>query len=644
MCGLAGFVDPSLSPLDSAAQLETMLQCIAHRGPDDHGAWCGDGVALGHRRLAILDLSPTGHQPMSSASGRFVIVYNGEIYNHGALRAELVAAGVALRGRSDTEILLELIEREGLERTLSQCVGMFAFALWDRAEGVLSLARDRAGEKPLYYALCGDRFLFASELRALEMHPALPRDVDREAVAALLRYGFIPAPRSIYRGVAKLPHAHILRLVFGPAGARRGAAGARLELRDYWSHRAVMAAGAQQRFRGSLDDACVRLEGLLTDAVRMQMQADVPLGAFLSGGIDSSTVVALMQEHAGARVKTFSIGFDDPRFDEADHARAVAAHLGTEHHEMVVTDAEAMATVPRLPDIFDEPFADSSLIPTYHVARIAREHVTVSLSGDGGDELFGGSDKYQLGIGLGTLPARRSLARLMGWLPTGAIERTAALAGERARRTLARHRFATVRSLLQAPGDLGLAEALVAVNGAEVELTAPRLEAPRIGRPDVSAAGRTYLECAMLLDRDGYLPDDVLVKVDRATMAVSLESRAPLLDHRIVEFAASLPPAYLVRGRTTKRVLRAVLHRRVPRGLVERPKQGFSVPLGTWLRAGLREWAGDLIGASARLAPEVLDAAACQRLFAAHVSGCRDHSQRLWPALMYLAWAQRRRP
>ncbi len=645
MCGIAGFIDLSRSPAENAARLEAMLACIVHRGPDDHGAWVEDGVALGFRRLSIVDLSAAGHQPMISASGRLVMIFNGEIYNYPALRDGLTAAGLVFRGHSDTEVLLELIEREGLEAALSRCVGMFALAVWDRKERVLSVARDRAGEKPLYYAHSGNRFVFASELRAMEAHPDVPREVDREAVAGLLRYGFIPGQHSIYRGVAKLPHAHILRLDFGAAGARDGTGTARLELREYWSHRAAMAAGARQPFRGGFEAACDRLEELLSDAVRMQMQADVPLGAFLSGGIDSSVVVAMMQAHASSPVKTFSIGFDDPTFDEADHARAVAAHLGTEHHEMLVTDREAMDTVPHLPDICDEPFADSSLIPTYHVARIARQYVTVSLSGDGGDELFGGYHKYRLGTRLDRLPARGTLAGLMAWLPTGAIERTAALAGEGARRKFARHRFATVRSLLAAPGDVGLAEALVAMNLAESDLTAPRVEAQRIGLrgANAHAGGRSYLEGAMLLDRDGYLPDDVLVKVDRATMAVSLESRAPLLDHRIIEFAASLPIEFLVQGGVTKRVLRAVLHRRVPKALVERPKMGFSVPLGPWLRSGLREWAGDLIGTAPSLAPGVLDAVACDRLFAAHLTGPRDHSLRLWPVLMYLAWAQRRR-
>ncbi len=640
MCGLAGFVDVTSEASAFAPTLGAMLRSISHRGPDDEGVWMDPGVAIGHRRLSILDLSPTGHQPMESPSKRYVLAFNGEIYNHAALRKELTAIGTVFRGHSDTEVLLALIDRFGLHIALNHCVGMFAIVLWDRQERVLRLARDRFGEKPLYYGWHQGRFLFGSELKALRAHPAFQPNIDEQAVALLLRYGYIPAPHCVFADTWKLQSGSVLSLSLSADATTLDKARHTQSLDQYWSHADVALRGMSEPFGGSFDEASRRLEALLLDAVKLQMHADVPLGAFLSGGIDSSTVVALMQAQQARRVKTFAIGFDDGCLNEADHAKAVAAHLGTDHTELYVSTREALNVIPELPRIYDEPFADPSQIPTYCVARLAKRQVTVSLSGDGGDELFGGYPKYAFGERFANLPLRRLWGKAVAVLPWTAIEHAGAMVGGKIGKSLSASRFETLHALLAVPDHKAIADTLSMVNRHPTRIMAG-CDAPlwTAGAKKPAQGWATdYRRLAMIHDRERYLPDDILVKVDRATMAVSLESRAPLLDHRVAEFTARLPIDFLVRGAQTKRILCDVLYRYVPRLMVDRPKAGFSIPLSRWLREELRDWAFDLLTPGTRKAETPLDLPRCRALLDEHVRGDRDNSRGLWPALMLEAW------
>jgi asparagine synthase (glutamine-hydrolysing) len=634
MCGIAGFLARGRLEREPAARLEAMAQALAHRGPDAADAWLdpGAGIALAHRRLSILDLSPRGGQPMRSHCGRYVITYNGEVYNVAALRAELEGAAgpIAWQGHSDTEVMLAAIGTWGLEPALAKFVGMFAFALWDGSERSLTLVRDRLGEKPLYYAELGGELVFASELKALKRHPAWRGEVERGALALLLRYGYVPAPYSIFRGVHKLEPGTLLR------ATARG-----IERRAYWSAKELAERAARERLELPDGEAVAELERLLGDAVAQQMVADVPLGAFLSGGIDSSTVVALMQARSRIPVKTFSIGFREERFDEARHARAVARHLGTEHHELYVSAQEAMAVVPRLPAIYDEPFADPSQMPTCLLAAMTRRHVKVSLSGDGGDELFGGYRRYRWGRliwgAAGWLPgaARRRLARLIESVPLGAWERLAQpVSGTIAGPADKLHRLARYLGAADAEGVYrGL------VSNWETAMVRDALEPPdALTDPARRAALPGLTERMMFLDAVSYLPDDILVKLDRASMAVGLESRVPLLDHRVVEFAWRLPLAMKLRAGTDKWLLRQLLYRHVPRALVERPKMGFGVPLDAWLRGPLRAWAEELLS-DPRLGEDgLLDAARIRAKWAEHLEGRRNWQQGLWSVLMFQAW------
>jgi asparagine synthase (glutamine-hydrolysing) len=627
MCGLTGFLGDARPRAERERSLVTMLDTIAHRGPDDHGTWIDPSLALGHRRLAIIDISPGGRQPMVSASERFVLAFNGEIYNHNQLRRELAQRGHTFRGDSDTEVLLALAERHGIEKAVSGCIGMFALALWDRQERVLTLCRDRFGEKPLYYGWCGDVFMFASELKALRRHPEFGAKLNLGAAESMLRYGHVVGEQSIFEDFYRLPPAHILTLrVERPDGTSGRTARPCAELRRYWSPPVAASSGegAEQGFEG----ASRRLEALVTDAVQLQMKADVPLGAFLSGGIDSSLVTALMQEQSAAKIQTFAIGFDEAAFDESQHARRVAEFLGTDHHELIVTDRDALALVPQLPGMFDEPFADSSQIPTHLVARFARTKVTVALSGDGGDEIFGGYAKYRLGQRLRRVPLGGVISRALDFIPWPLAE----MAGRPL--TAARRRVDTLRHVL-GTDDAGLVDQLSMVNRAPGLL----LRDYRAQRQVTTAQHPKgdYLRLAMAYDLASYLPDDVLVKVDRASMAVSLESRAPLLDHRIAEFAATLPSAFLQRGPVGKLILRDVLYRHVPRAIVDRPKQGFSVPLARWLRAELRDWAATILDPNSNKAT-VLDLAACRRMLKQHLDREADFSPQLWSALMLQCW------
>lgn len=597
MCGIAGFIDPLADEAKSAAFLERMLNRIAHRGPDDSGAWIEGDVAIGHRRLSIIDMSPFGHQPMVSDDKRYVIAFNGEIYNHQQLRKELKAAGRRFRGHSDTEVLLALIQECGLESAVKRCIGMFAIVLWDRRERTLQFARDRFGEKPLYYGWYGGALLFGSELKALTEHKNFVREVDPESVALLLRFGYIPSPYSVYRHTRKLRPGTILTLRLPqerdePLTAEKCAP---VES-TYWSHQETILHGLEKPFSGSFDQAVEELEYLLRDAVRLQMQADVPLGAFLSGGIDSSTIVAFMQQLSSQRVRTYSIGFDVPSHDEAECATRVAQYLGTDHVVSYVRSADVLNVIPQLPLMYDEPLGDSSQIPTYLVARLARRDVTVSLSGDGGDEIFCGYHKYRLGERFARLKGRQLLAVLVGALPWSTIQSIASRLSRRLGRKLTVAHFRTLSRLLAGKRFQDIA-AVVAEIGKDLEMLMPtrttRTTAFDLERPGALEA--SYHRLAMLLDRESYLPDDILTKVDRATMAVSLESRAPLLDHRIAEFSARLPMSFLVDGGETKRVLRHVLYRKVPRALVDRPKRGFELPLTEWLKVELRPWATELL-------------------------------------------------
>jgi asparagine synthase (glutamine-hydrolysing) len=645
MCGLAGFWEQGgpATPLEAVAA--RMAACIRHRGPDDGGVWVDPdaGIALAHRRLSIIDLSSAGHQPMHSAGGRYVLAYNGEVYNHLELRARLDAEGraPAWRGHSDTETLLACIEAWGLEAALRASVGMFAFALWDRAERTLCLARDRLGEKPLYYGWQGNNLLFGSELGALKAHPAFNAAVDRDALALLLCRNYVPAPHSIYAGIRKLLPGHFLVVAPGQRA---------LVSRPYWSLEEAAAHGLGHPFEGSDDDAVEALSRQLGAAVRGQMMADVPLGALLSGGIDSSTVTALMQANSTRPVRTFTIGFDEADVDESAHARAVAAHLGTDHTELHLRGQDALDLVPALPAIYDEPFADSSQLPTYLVMKLARAQVTVALSGDGGDESFGGYNRYLMAplawkrVGWLPAPLRRLAGGAMTALPAPMLNRWFGGLGARAgiaqpgdkMHKLGR-RLRTVssvddlyRSLLcEWPLDRGL------VVGAGA--------APADNRIDDHSRWPAFADPVarmMLMDGATYLPDDILVKVDRASMAVSLETRAPMLDHRVVEFAWTLPPAMKVRGGQGKWLLRQLLYRHVPRALVERPKMGFGIPLDAWLRGPLRDWAAALLD-PARLRREgYFDPAPIASAWHAHLRGEASNGYRLWSVLMFQAWLE----
>jgi asparagine synthase (glutamine-hydrolysing) len=627
MCGIAGFLDPraDLDVATATRRAEVMADTLRHRGPDDAGAWTDvrAGVALSHRRLAIIDLSPAGHQPMTSASGRFIIVFNGEIYNHLELRRDLPAQ-LALRGSCDTEVLLEAIEAWGLERALARAHGMFAFALWDRERRELSLARDRLGEKPLYYGLAdhGRSVLFASELKALRAHPGFAGGVDRSALAQFFRYGYVSGPHTIYSSVRKLPPGTWLRI--------RSAADVEATPTAYWSFREVAEAPPMDV---SDREATDLLEAELRRAVRAQMVADVPLGAFLSGGIDSSTVVALMQAQSSRPVRTFTVGYHEVGFDEAPHARAVAAHLGTEHTEVYVTPREAHEVIPRLATIYDEPFADSSQIPTFLIAQVARRHVTVSLSGDGGDELFAGYTRYAF--------ARR-LWRILGYMP-----RPARRAASRALFLLdtPHPRLRAARELIGEPDSDHLYTQLMSTWRVPGEVVAGVPEAPGVmplapgdfARDDLTERGQ-------FADTLQYLPDDILVKVDRAAMAVSLESRVPLLDPGVVALAWRLPRSVKVRADEGKWILREVLARHVPRPLFERPKMGFSVPIGEWLRGPLRPWAEELLDEDRLRSEGYVEPGPIRQMWTAHCSGRVNAQYVLWITCMWQAWLESNRP
>ncbi len=644
MCGIAGLLGaPAGLDLEDAAR--RMATELVHRGPDDEGVWTDarHGLALAHRRLAILDLSPLGHQPMLSASGRFVLVYNGEIYNFAEIRDELRAAGLApaWRGHSDTEVLLGAVEAWGLEGALARAVGMFAIALWDRESATLSLARDRAGEKPLYYGRTPRGFAFASELKAIRALVEGGLEIDASVLSEFMQFGYIPSPRCIWRGLAKLSPGHVVTVRSdGTAGTPR----------PYWNLDTAVSEDLRARLSGADDVELVdALHERLAGSVRLQMVSDVPLGAFLSGGVDSSTIVALMQAQSARPVRTYTIGFNEKAFDEAPYAKAVARHLGTEHTELYVSAADAEAVIPELPRIYDEPFADSSQIPTTLVSRLTRQHVTVSLSGDGGDELFAGYPRYAITAALWTricgvpMTVRRLAASLLRTASPQAWDNLFSLVVPASRRTAINGR--RVHRLAQLMRSRSLAEMYIRL----MSQWQPEEELVLGERGTVTdrlkwTARGDALEQMRRWDVRQYLPDDLLVKVDRAAMSASLESRAPLLDHRVIEFAFALPAQALVRDGVGKWLLRRVLDRYVPRDLIDRPKAGFAVPLAQWLRGPLRAWASDLIDPVRLKADGLLDADQITALWRQHQTGTFDRSYYLWNVIAFRAWQSAQSP
>lgn len=625
MCGITGIFAP---PGQQATGLESLCRrmsgVLEHRGPDASGLWTDPeaGIGLGHRRLSILELSPLGAQPMVSASGRFVLCYNGEIYNHLTLRVELASLGHHFRGASDTETLLAACEAWGLAEALRRANGMFALALWDRQKRTLSLARDRLGKKPLYHGTAGPAVIFASELKALRAHPDFEADLDRDALALYFRLGYIPAPHSIYSQGKKLPPGSILTL---------SGSGAEPVLQRYWSVDETWRQGAQKPFQGGEKEAADRLEELLADAVSLRMLSDVPLGALLSGGVDSSLVVALMQRASSRPVRTFCIGFAEPKHDESGHALAVARHLGCEHTSLTLGPRDLLDLVPEVPGIWDEPFADASQIPTLLVCRLARRQVTVVLSGDGGDELFCGYERYHANAPArtSTLPAPlRALAR---WGGEALAPWSTPLLGPLSWKLGWR---------LDAMSFDGFADHyryFTSIQRHPRRLVPGAADLP--GPVDATIAqGLDRYQAMTLWDARGFLPDDILVKVDRASMAVSLEARTPLLDHRVAAFAASLPTAMKTSGGQGKVLLRRVLHRMVPPALVDRPKAGFGIPLDQWLRGPLRDWAGDLLAPERLRRDGLLNAQGVAAMWTEHQSGQANWQYHLWSLLMFQAW------
>jgi asparagine synthase (glutamine-hydrolysing) len=643
MCGIDGFLDLRRSARAEHLTdiVDRMTTTLVHRGPDASGSWvdADAGIALGHRRLSIIDLTEAGAQPMHSASGRYVISYNGEIYNAVDLAHELTASGHQLRGHCDTEVLLEAIDAWGLDRALERSNGMFAFALWDRRERRLHLVRDRLGEKPLYYGWMGDTLLFASELKSLRAHPAFRGSVDRDALAAYFRANCVPGPRSIYEGVRKLPPGSVLTIEADRARDRARAAAPV----PYWS--AFDAYTDDSRSAPvSDDDAIDAVDELLLDATRMRLRSDVPLGAFLSGGLDSSVVVALMQRHSTDAVRTFTIGSPSATYDEADRAAEIATRLGTDHTELTVTADEALAVIPRLAGIFDEPFADSSQIPTLLMAELARRDVTVTLSGDGGDEVFGGYQRYRwvprLAHWLARVPAgsRAAVASVLLRVPPSVWDGLVAPLPTSVRPRIPSTKVAKLSRIATLDSPEAMYRRLAAhwddpsalvIDGTDDE------------RDDGDAwDGDDIVHRMMALDTTTFLPDDILVKLDRTTMSVSLEGRIPFLDHRLIELVAGLPESMKIRNGESKWLLRRVLERHVPGKLVSGPKSGFGVPLGAWLRGPLRPWADDLLSPAVLHRQGYLRAEPVTRMWEEHRSGRRDWEYHLWDVLMFQSWLE----
>ena len=636
MCGITGFwnLDQSQTNHEMTALVAGMRDIMRHRGPDDSGEWvdAGAGIALGFRRLAIVDLSPTGHQPMLSVDERYVMIFNGEVYNYLGLRKELESAGCEFRGTSDTEVMLAGILQWGLERAVTRFNGMFTIALWDRRKRQLHLIRDRVGVKPLYYGWSDKTLVFGSELKSLAAHPDFKPEIDRQALTLYLRYGYIPAPHSIYQGVKKLEPGMILTFNENE-GQTEG------NTIRYWSSREAVERGTQNPFRGDDREAICELDQLLKASVRDRMIADVPLGAFLSGGIDSSTIVALMQVQNTRPVRTFTIGFQEGAYNEAEYAKEIASHLKTDHTELYVSPRDAMDVIPQLSFMFDEPFGDSSQIPTYLVSKLARQSVTVSLSGDGGDELFGGYSRYMNSlnvwglVGRIPLPARQAMGAIfdrasrLEWNKITSHGRLATRfyhLAEVSRMRSADELYWRFSSNWPHPGQ-------VVIDGREPHAFHMS--------PDNSRLLPEFAERMMYLDFNTYLPDDILVKLDRASMAASLEGRVPFLDdHRVVEFVWRLPLDMKIRSGKGKWILRQVLYQYVPQKMVERPKMGFGVPIDSWLRGPLRDWAENLLDENRLRREGYLHPAPIRKKWTEHLQKQKDWHYPLWYVLMFQDW------
>lgn len=651
MCGIAGVLNISLSIDMWEDCLRRMANAIAHRGPDDEGTWFDvqAGVGLAHRRLSIIDLSSEGHQPMMSFSGRYVIVYNGEVYNFGELRSSLEGNGIKWRGRSDTEVILAAIETWGIDGAVQRFIGMFAFALWDRKEQDLYLCRDRLGIKPIYYSRNGRTVLFGSELKAIKAHAGFVSEINRDAITLFLRHNYIPAPYSIYKNTWKLKPGHILKIPIEVVNNGQELP----ESYPYWSAKTIAETGQKNVFDCSEFEAVEQLEDLLRDAVKIRMISDVPLGVFLSGGIDSSVVTALMQAQSSQPVKTFSIGFHEAEYNEAQYAKSIAEYLGTEHTELYLTSDDALKVIPYLPQLWDEPFSDSSQIPTFLLSKMTRDHVSVSLSGDGGDELFGGYDRYFLG---------QSLWRKIGWMPVFCKKGIASVLfsispdnWDRALKPLLVCSQGMVKQKIQVSGDrlhklaeilceetfesmyLGLIShwkkpAQVVVNGSE-PLTIFKEHGIYPGLSD-------DMHKMMFLDLVTYLPDDILTKVDRASMGVSLEVRVPILDHRVVEFAWRLPLSMKIQTDRGKKLLRRILYKYVPKELIERPKMGFGIPIDFWLRGPLREWAEELLSKDRLEKDGFFNPLIIRKIWKEHLTGKRNWQYYLWDVLVFQGWLE----
>ncbi|MDA0282842.1 MAG: asparagine synthase (glutamine-hydrolyzing), partial [Planctomycetota bacterium] len=631
MCGFAGFVEPTPARSRDASErlIRQMADRLTHRGPDDSGCWLNESgtVALGHRRLAVLDTSLHGHQPMTSPGGRFVLAYNGEVYNHQELRRDLQHSGVAFRGQSDTETLVAAFSSWGIRDTIERCIGMFAMAVWDTQDHSLTLIRDRLGIKPLYYGLSNGCLLFGSELKALRAHPAFNAELNRGAISRFLQHSYVPAPHTVYSNFRKLPAGCLLKVQNAPAKVSNNDLP---QPEAWWDARSVAEAARDVPFAGSFSEATNQLEATLTDAVQMRMLSDVPLGAFLSGGIDSSLVCALMQKQSSRPVQTFTIGFEETDYNEANHAKRIAEHLGTEHTEYYVTSNEARDVIPRLPEMYDEPFSDSSQIPTFLVSQLARKHVTVALSGDGGDELFGGYNRYfeirKIWQMINRIPGRRLASKLF------AIS-SHLLSGRwkepfRHRANLLGLNDAT--SLYQIANLHWRPDDALVLNSSDTASTYWNSDA-------WLRTGNSFEEW-MWLDTVTYLPDDILTKVDRASMAVSLEVRVPVIDHRVFEFAWSLPFEMKAGTHSGKLILQELLSRHVPRAMFERPKMGFGVPINDWLRGPLRDWAESLLDENKLREQGLLNPGPIRQKWNEHQAGTTNWHYALWDVLMLQAW------
>ena len=637
MCGIAGYLGEVKHPIDC---LTKMADAISHRGPDNMGVWSDHNPSIGfaHSRLSILDLSSAGNQPMHSSSGNYVIIFNGEIYNHKSLRSELESINQRnWLGHSDTETLLAAIEEWGLKKTLVKAKGMFAIALWDKSSNKLSLACDRIGEKPLYYGWVNNQFVFSSELKSMKVFPEFNNVIDRKSLALFLRFNSIPAPYSIYKDIFKLEPGQIVEI---------NSHSNKLEKYKFWSLEEVYKNGSENKFRGSSIQAINQLENILSEAVSSQMQSDVPLGAFLSGGIDSSTIVALMQSYSNSQVNTFTIGFNSKEFDESKHAEMVSNHLGTYHFNKLVTEKDALDVIPNLPDIYDEPFADSSQIPTYLVSKFAKEKVTVALSGDAGDELFGGYNRYIFSQKMfkNITKTPNSIKKLMSKMMFSLSEENwnFILGG------LMRNRHSNIGHKIHKTANIVSSKS---INDLHFKLIS-QIQNPSDWLIDSNEYETVFndnedrfkeldsVETMMAYDLISYLPTDILTKVDRAAMSVSLETRVPFLDPNVIQFAASIPMEFKIRNGVTKWLLREVLYKHVPKDLIERPKMGFAVPLAEWLRGPLRDWAESLLDEKRLHQEGFFNVEFVRDKWSEHISGRRNWSHQLWNVLMFQAWLE----